>query len=180
MQQRTSSLRDSVRIHVNTDIDRVSLDDGHVPVRNIVMAAIVQMDAERFERVRRDQVSDLFRGYHHSSLPERFAFARSRTAGKSASRVTVSFGALRRKEGRSVKGRGRPRPRLYGCCPPKAGTRPSPRLCHEQPLTGSNLEKGQSISDASLGLLFKEKEFIPKSMKMSCNCAPFLQYRLVV
>src|SRR5207249_9061258 len=66
MENRTSdeSLGNSIGIEIYTDIHRILFDNRHIAIMHIIMTAIAQMDAERFEWTRRNELPDLFRGNH--------------------------------------------------------------------------------------------------------------------
>jgi len=57
---------DSIRIQIHADIDCVPLHNCHVPIKNIVMTPVALVDAEWLERIRRDEVPNLFRRNHRS------------------------------------------------------------------------------------------------------------------
>jgi hypothetical protein len=51
---------DSIGIQVHPDINCIPFNNRHIAIKDIVMTTIAHMDAERLERIRRDEISDLF------------------------------------------------------------------------------------------------------------------------
>ena len=56
MQYRAShqAASDSIRVKVHPDVDRVSLNDRHVAIKDVMMTTVAHVDAEWLEWIRRD------------------------------------------------------------------------------------------------------------------------------